>query len=148
MQRSHVAHLAWGARRGARLVRDQQRRLASPARQLVSGFAIVRVLNNAARPYGDAAIAAIAIVQRVVSFGNYIQIGIGQGFQPVCGYNYGAGRKPAACGRLRFARKAAFGIVACVCVLTFAFVRALPCSFVTTPEVIRIATSLRCASRA
>ncbi|MGI6230515.1 MAG: MATE family efflux transporter [Tractidigestivibacter sp.] len=48
------------------------------------------LLNNAAGPYGDAAVAAMAVVQRATSFANYIQIGFGQGFQPVCGFNIGA----------------------------------------------------------
>jgi putative MATE family efflux protein len=51
----------------------------------------VTFLNVAANPYGDAAIAAMAIVSRIITFTNTIMIGIGQGFQPVCGYNYGAG---------------------------------------------------------
>lgn len=37
------------------------------------------------------AIAAFAIVSRVMMFAFSIIIGIGQGFQPVCGFNYGAG---------------------------------------------------------
>lgn len=141
MQRSHVAHLSLGALAvGRDLAREiNNGGLPSLARQLVSGFAIT-VLNNAARPYGDAAIAAIAIVQRVVSFGNYIQIGIGQGFQPVCGYNYGARRYGRVREAMDFARKAAFGIVACVCVLTFAGAGQIVPLFRDDPEVIRIAT--------
>lgn len=48
------------------------------------------VLNNAAGPFGDAAIAAMSIVNRVFLFAVSALIGFGQGFQPVCGYNYGA----------------------------------------------------------
>ncbi|MDR1516017.1 MAG: MATE family efflux transporter [Synergistaceae bacterium] len=48
--------------------------------------------NRLAGNYGDAAIAAISIVTRVVMFANSIVLGIGQGFQPVCGFNYGAKR--------------------------------------------------------
>ncbi len=49
-------------------------------------------LNYAAAPYGDAAIAALSIVSRVMMFINSALIGFGQGFQPVCGYNFGAKR--------------------------------------------------------
>jgi putative MATE family efflux protein len=49
-------------------------------------------LNRVAGGYGDAAIAAISIVQRVTMFANSTLLGFGQGFQPVCGFNYGAGR--------------------------------------------------------
>lgn len=47
-------------------------------------------LNFAAGIYGDAAIAGMSIVTRVLQFANSTIIGLGQGFQPVCGFNYGA----------------------------------------------------------
>lgn len=47
-------------------------------------------LNLSAGFYGDAAIAAMSICTRVVTFANSCVIGFGQGFQPVCGFNYGA----------------------------------------------------------
>lgn len=50
------------------------------------------VLNLAAGPYGDAAISAMSIVTRCMMFINSGLIGFGQGFQPVCGFNYGAKR--------------------------------------------------------
>src|SRR5699024_4696302 len=50
------------------------------------------LLNTTAGPYGDAAIAAMSIVSRFVLFINSSVIGFGQGFQPVCGFCYGAGR--------------------------------------------------------
>mgnify|MGYP004645303511 FL=1 len=40
--------------------------------------------------YSDAAIAAMSIVGRISMFANSALIGFGQGFQPVCGMNYGA----------------------------------------------------------
>ena len=49
-------------------------------------------LNLAAGAYGDAAIAGMSIVGRVLMFANSAVIGLGQGFQPVCGFNYGAKR--------------------------------------------------------
>lgn len=48
-------------------------------------------LNVAAGPFGDAAIAAMSIVTRVSMFAMSALLGFGQGFQPVCGFNYGAG---------------------------------------------------------
>lgn len=50
----------------------------------------VMMLNHAAGIYGDAAIAGLSIVNRISMFANSALIGFGQGFQPVCGYNYGA----------------------------------------------------------
>jgi putative MATE family efflux protein len=48
------------------------------------------VINQFARPYGDAAIAAISISNRLSMFATSMVLGFGQGFQPVCGFNYGA----------------------------------------------------------
>jgi len=49
-------------------------------------------LNHVASGYGVAVIAAVAIVQRVTIFASFALMGFGQGFQPVCGFNYGAKR--------------------------------------------------------
>lgn len=56
---------------------------------LASGATIL--LNVAAGNFGDAAIAGMSIVTRISMFINSFLIGFGQGFQPVCGFNYGAG---------------------------------------------------------
>ena len=48
-------------------------------------------INNVASSLGSAAaVAAIGIVQRIMMFASSAMIGFGQGFQPVCGFNYGA----------------------------------------------------------
>ena len=64
--------------------------LPSLARQSLASLATI-CLNHAAQPYGDTAIAAMGVVQRVTMFGFSTMLGFGQGFQPVCGFNYGAG---------------------------------------------------------
>lgn len=61
----------------------------SLTRQGISAVSTI-ILNIAAGGYGDAAIAGISIVTRISNFAASIMIGFGQGFQPVCGYNYGA----------------------------------------------------------
>ena len=48
------------------------------------------ILNAYANPFGDAAIAGMAIASKVVNFIFCVGLGIGQGFQPVAGFNYGA----------------------------------------------------------
>ena len=52
--------------------------------------ASVMALNLCAAPFGDAAIAAMSITSRIVNFMFCISVGIGQGFQPVSAFNYGA----------------------------------------------------------
>ena len=52
------------------------------------------LLNNFAGKYGgDAAIAGMSIVTRVIMMMISALIGFGQGYQPVCSFNYGAGLK-------------------------------------------------------
>lgn len=48
------------------------------------------LLNGCAGAYGDAAVAAMSIVNRICFFTFATALGIGQGFQPVCSFNYGA----------------------------------------------------------
>jgi putative MATE family efflux protein len=49
-------------------------------------------LNLSAAVYGDAAVAAMSIVGKIFMFIFSIILGVGQGYQPVLGYNYGAGK--------------------------------------------------------
>ena len=63
--------------------------LPSLARQGLASISTM-LLNNAAGAYGDAAIAAMSIVNRISMFVFSVALGIGQGFQPVAGFNYGA----------------------------------------------------------
>ncbi len=50
------------------------------------------LLNVQVKVYGDAAIAAVGIANKVYMLLRGLIIGVGQGFQPVAGYNYGAGK--------------------------------------------------------
>lgn len=50
------------------------------------------ILNNLSKPYGDATIAAMGVVNKYVSVIAFVGLGIGQGFQPVASFNYQAKR--------------------------------------------------------
>lgn len=65
--------------------------LPSLLRQGLSSLTTM-LLNYEAAIYGDAAVAAMSIVTRISMFIFSFAIGIGQGFQPVSGFNYGAGK--------------------------------------------------------
>ncbi len=65
--------------------------LPSLCRQGLASAATV-ALNISAAAYGDPAVAAMSIVSRIFLFILSVMLGIGQGFQPVAGYNYGAGQ--------------------------------------------------------
>ncbi|MBE6850969.1 MAG: MATE family efflux transporter [Ruminococcus sp.] len=63
--------------------------LPSLARQGLNSVSTM-VLNAQAKLFGDAAIAAMGYVGRTSSLIFCVGLGIGQGFQPVSGFNYGA----------------------------------------------------------
>jgi len=84
--------------------------IPSLARQGLNSLSTI-CLNLAAGGYGDAAIAAMSIVSRVMMMTISAIIGFGQGFQPVCGFNYGA----KLYGRVRKAFW--FCVKLCFCVL-------------------------------
>lgn len=113
--------------------------LPSMIRQGLTGYTTM-LLNAQASAYGDAAIAAMSIVNRIVFFVFSIALGVGQGFQPVCAFNYGAGKY----GRVRKAFRATLAICE---ILMAVFVAALLLFsgnlvqiFRDDPEVIEIGT--------
>ena len=61
----------------------------SLGRQGLASLALA-YMNQLAGLYGDVAIAALSVVNRVIMFSTSMVLGFGQGFQPVCGFNYGA----------------------------------------------------------
>ena len=63
--------------------------LPSLGRQGIASIATI-IMNTMAQPYGDAAIAAMSIVNRFMMFVGSVMIGFGQGYQPVCSYCFGA----------------------------------------------------------
>ena len=114
--------------------------LPSLGRQGIASVATV-MLNTAAGVYGDAAIAALSIVSRFVMFINSAVIGFGQGFQPVCGFNFGAGRY----SRVREAFCFSVKVATLILVVLVAVFLPLSRNIVTVfrpddPDVIRIGT--------
>ena len=108
-------------------------------RQGLSSITTV-ILNSQAAVYGDAAVAAMSIVSRISMLVFSVAVGIGQGFQPVCGFNYGAKKY----NRVRKAFKITF-VLAEVCMGVLAIL-VLLCSenliavFRDDPEVIAVGT--------
>ena len=81
------------------------------ARQGMASLASA-LLNLQAGVYGDAAVAALTISNKIYLLVRSIIIGIGQGFQPVAGYNYGAGDRKRTREAFTFATK--LGTVVCI----------------------------------
>lgn len=103
-------------------------------------------LNHMAGTYGgmsgDAAIAAMSIVTRVTMFANSALIGFGQGFQPVCGMNYGARKFERVKEGFWFCVKYAFVFLLIVAIAGFVFAKPIITAFRgDDAEVIRIGTT-------
>lgn len=106
-------------------------------------------LNQAAGYYGelagvglgDAAIAAMTIVNRVSMFANSALIGFGQGFQPVCGMNYGAKKYDRVREAYYFCIKVGFVFLLVVSVIGFVLSEPIVTAFrKSDPNVIDIGT--------
>lgn len=63
--------------------------MPSMVRQTLNSISTIAI-NACAKPYGDAAIAGMAVANQVIMFLFCVCIGIGQGLQPVSAFNYGA----------------------------------------------------------
>ena len=114
--------------------------LPSLGRQGIASVSTI-LLNNAAGLYGDAAIAAMSIVSRFIMFINSTVIGFGQGFQPVCGYCYGAGRYSRVREAFTFCVKVSTIILLVLSAVSFLFARPIITVFRRDdPLVIEIGT--------
>ena len=78
------------------------------------------LLNVASSGFGDAAVAAMSIVTRIMMFINSALIGFGQGFQPVCGFNFGAERYDRVLEAYFFCRRVALVFLLVMGVIMFA----------------------------
>ena len=97
--------------------------LPSMCRQGLASVANI-CMNWAAGSFGgvtpeaiDAAVAVLGVVNRIMQFAASAIMGIGQGFQPVCGFNYGAKKYGRVRKGFMFTLKVMF-----VCMLIFAVI--------------------------
>ena len=105
------------------------------------------ILNNCAGAFGDACVSAMAITGRCQFFMLSIALGIGQGFQPVAGFNYQAKKYARLRRAFRFTLLSAIGVLLVVCGLGCIFAPQLVGLFQEDPEVRRIGgLALRFAS--
>ncbi len=111
--------------------------LPSLARQGIFSVATI-CLNLAAGPYGDAAIAAFSIVSRILNFASSALIGFGQGFQPVCGFNYGAGLYQRVRQAFWFCVKTSFFFLVFLAVIGFVAAPHLVAFMRNDPAVVEI----------
>jgi putative MATE family efflux protein len=113
-------------------------------RQGLSSVANI-ALNFTAGMYGDAAVAGMSVVGRIMMFAVSALIGYGQGFQPICGFNYGAGLYHRITKTFWFCVKTAGCVLIALSVVGFMFAPQLVGFFRDDPMVIEIgAKALRC----
>ena len=103
------------------------------------GSVAAAVLNIQAIGYGgDIAGSAITISNKVYILVRNICIGIGQGFQPVAGYNYGAGHRKRTWQSFTFAVKVGTIVCFAFSIFTFIFAKQIMWWFTDNPLVAEI----------
>lgn len=113
--------------------------LPSLMRQGLNSISVM-ALNQCAAVYGDAAIAAMSIVSRVINFLFCVALGIGQGFQPVSAFNYGAKQYSRVREGFWFSIKSSLVVMSVSAALGFIFSGSIIAAFRDDPEVITIGT--------
>ncbi len=108
--------------------------MPSLARQGLGSISTM-VLNGCAGNYGDAAVAAISIVSRISNFLFCVATGIGQGFQPVSSFNYGAGKYSRVRDGFRFAMILGTSLMLVFAIVTYIHAETFVAFFRDDPEV-------------
>lgn len=122
--------------------------LPSLARQGLNSVSNM-VLNIQAAPFGDACIAAMSIVAKVSNLLFSVCVGIGQGFQPVSSFNYGAGKYSRVKKGIRFTWSFSTIVIFVLSLACFIFAPQIVTMFRHETEVVEVGTlALRmlCAS--
>ena len=100
------------------------------------------LMNNVAGGFGPYAIATITITGRIIYIAYALVIGFGQGFQPICALNYGAGLYKRVKTAFNYAQLTATGFL---CVSSFILMinaEFLITSFTDEPDVIALGVKI------
>ena len=108
-------------------------------RQALNSITTV-LLNSRCAVYGDEAVAAMSIVSRIIFFAFSVALGIGQGFQPVSAFNYGAKKYARLRRAFLFACLVSEGIIIVSCTSLIVFSGSLIGLFRDDARVIEIGT--------
>ena len=101
--------------------------------------------NAAIAGEADASIAAFSVVSKIMMFGFSALLGFGQGFQPICGFNYGAHRYDRVRKAYIFCIRVGLIFLAVISATGAVFAPSLIALFRDDPAVIRIgAVAMRC----
>lgn len=114
--------------------------MPSFARQSLNSLSTM-VLNISAKPYGDPCIAAMSIVAKCSMLIFSIAVGIGQGFQPVSSFNYGAKKFKRVRDAIFFTLKFDTVVVAVLASVMFIFAPKVITFFRSEAEIVEIGTA-------
>ena len=93
----------------------------------------------------DAAIAAFSVVSKIMMFAFSALLGFGQGFQPVCGFNYGAGKYTRVRQVYLFCIKIGISFLLALSCVGFVLAPRAVALFRDDPNVIAVGTvAMRC----
>ena len=113
--------------------------LPSLLRQALNSAATI-ILNSSAAAFGDEAVAAMSIVSRISFFVFALALGIGQGFQPVAAFNYGAEKYVRLRKAFWVTVAMSEGVILAAAAAVFLFSGSLVQVFRDDPRVIEIGT--------
>ena len=119
-------------------------------RQGLGSLAMILTNFKAAEYAGDAGVSAMTIVTRIAFFLFAIALGIGQGFQPVCAFNYGAAKYRRQREAYKYTLFLSMVVLATLTVFAMIFSGGLIKIFRDDPDVIVIGTRalrLQCVSQ-
>jgi len=114
--------------------------IPSFARQSLNSLSTM-VLNISARPYGDPCIAAMSIVAKCSMLIFSVGVGIGQGYQPVSSFNYGAKKYGRVREAIMFTLKFNTLVVSVLATAMFIFAPKVISVFRSEVEIIEIGTA-------
>ncbi len=98
-------------------------------------------MNLVARGFGDAAIAAMAIVIRITFLVSAAVIGLGHGYQPLCGFCYGAKLYKRVIDGYWFTVRCGTGFLLVLSIFGFIFAPDVVSWFRSDPEVVEIGSA-------
>lgn len=112
----------------------------SMLRQGLSSITTILLNSQSALYAGDAGVAAMSIVNRIAFFLFAVALGIGQGFQPVCAYNFGAKKYKRQRKAYEFTVTLSVAILIALTIITMIFSDSLIAIFRDDQKVIEIGT--------
>lgn len=105
-------------------------------RQFLFGVSIGFLNKAAVNAGGDNLLAAVGIMFKIIMIPNYILFGIGQGFQPVAGYNFGAKNKERILHSLKYSMVISLIVAIISSIILIVFGYELMCIFKPEKDVI------------